>query len=1616
MFKVIYFIVLSIFFTNSTFAKPLPPGTGSTLPANILFMVDGSQSMSNAANGNKTTEMRPPTEVVHIFPSKKITNITKSNPAVVTASSHGYSNGDEVWISHVVGNTDPPNNNLISLETLVNNKKFTIANVTTNTFELQSVDSSAYAEYDSGGAVATASVGNHIVSTIDVGGYYHWDADNSTRISIPTVFAGQSGRIHGRKELAYSVNMEYHAASKRIYTLSDHRGRKSFGKEGGKDCRAGGFTIAAIDTTINDGEHKNDKGKEGQRNNKSFTYFNVDHAGGGGKVKGFLDCRDGWKDYWKENNSGNVGKEAMVMLGPTAISIHNNKLYIITGEIPGLSQDIGGMYVVDLANADEYGFSSEQRVCTNSLPHYKYFNESIDIVTENIGGTNKTFIYSKDTTKHLTTNDAGLPKIWKAEIGSNGCIVDGTSKKIVTTDRCGLGQGNSIVAKDKKIYTTGFYNHQICMYQSNYSSTGATTAATHLKTVGENDALTANSTTDPNLYLHHPMGIDFGAPGTADEDTLFVVSKSRLEIAMLNDDLSYKSHFGDSGVSLLTGAQEAIKNVLSDSATLQQANFGVMFWNTNDGNYNGFARGSDGNFDHSKSYVSSNKLCADHQVCMNVGINPKGAEQIKNYFNEDRLELQFQTKTTGLRKVLSRYFNTSLTIGQIPQSAYNETFKNCQTTALILIGDGEFKDSAGQFRDTKALIKKLYDDKGIITYSVGYGAEIAGKPQTHEHVKQFIEFAEAGGTHDDAAGKVGYYAALRPADLKTVTDQIVQSIISKKVVFSAPNISSEIEEAGELYQAKFQNRTGQEWFGTIIKTKLVNGEASTTNQVWDANEEMKNPNRRNIWTALPAAGQQDINNFRADDATNLNLIKNLFNYGSYPIVDYHRQTQSTSSFPGSTRCSIIEHGSDKGTLDGYVGDEDKGLINFIRGEDYFDYDGDCNLTENRQRPVYKEDGTIDQSAGQIDSYLADIYNSALVVVGPPDASISTQSKLTESYFRARNNYEQFTNTNKNRTEVVYGAANNGLLHAFKSSDGSELWGFIPPPIVSKLPSIIDPSLNIAGQGGTIPRFLLDGSPVVHDTYFNHPTKSTGWYTLLMIPYGRGGAGFSMIDITDVNQPNHIYSILNDHDGQQILRVDHTGTVFKYSYRASRFNQRDFVEAQAADQTLNIITNKVWNISGRVINSADVIVTINGRDKTTSTSFADNGSGGTRVTFANNITYNPTTAGASTDIVSIVEIDALTTGLEYDYRFLGETWASPRVFRMPSGPGDNNVIDDTYAAVLPGGYGNQEAGIGSNVYIIEWTTGKILKEIKIADKDNNIVNSIPATPVVITSDAVQGDFSGALVYVNDLEGKITKINLTNLSGSFALNTASGIVSQGTGQSVALYDNFTFFDLEASSSNNRYMYHSMDAGIGQNGNFWLYGSTGNYMNLSDTGIFDPDNNVKNVMFGIKDFYYPFFGSTSSTGGNTMDTLANCKNMTGDTTSCDAATKRGWYINLDGASKVTAEPTLARGVAYYPIFKPVRNNTECGSGVAYVCGIEAQCGKNLSSELDPPNASSFGNRDCYKVGTGVLSKVVVFNNNLYANISDKSNYATKTDIVIIEAIQRSIIDFRNSWRENF
>lgn len=70
-----------------------------------------------------------------------ISAITKANPAVVTSNSHGLNDGDRVFISGVVGMTE------------VNNREFTVAGKTTNTFQLSGVNSSAFTTYGSAGTV-----------------------------------------------------------------------------------------------------------------------------------------------------------------------------------------------------------------------------------------------------------------------------------------------------------------------------------------------------------------------------------------------------------------------------------------------------------------------------------------------------------------------------------------------------------------------------------------------------------------------------------------------------------------------------------------------------------------------------------------------------------------------------------------------------------------------------------------------------------------------------------------------------------------------------------------------------------------------------------------------------------------------------------------------------------------------------------------------------------------------------------------------------------------------------------------------------------------------------------------------------------------------------------------------------------------------------------------------------------------------------------------------------------------------------------------------------------------------------------------------------------------------
>lgn len=68
-----------------------------------------------------------------------ITGATQANPVVITAAGHGFPDYKHVYISDVAGMAE------------LNGNTYRIANVATNTFELEDVDGTAYTAYTSGG-------------------------------------------------------------------------------------------------------------------------------------------------------------------------------------------------------------------------------------------------------------------------------------------------------------------------------------------------------------------------------------------------------------------------------------------------------------------------------------------------------------------------------------------------------------------------------------------------------------------------------------------------------------------------------------------------------------------------------------------------------------------------------------------------------------------------------------------------------------------------------------------------------------------------------------------------------------------------------------------------------------------------------------------------------------------------------------------------------------------------------------------------------------------------------------------------------------------------------------------------------------------------------------------------------------------------------------------------------------------------------------------------------------------------------------------------------------------------------------------------------------------------
>ena len=1230
---------------------------------------------------------------------------------------------------------------------------------------------------------------------------------------------------------------------------------------------------------------------------------------------------------------------------------------------------------------------SKTRACTRSsfnfasgrtdggIPNNRPLRSASRLLTAIAVDKNHQYLY--------VTNEYG--KIYSFKLHKNGsdvCINPRHAPIASFTNPCGISHGLVTDPDDPDIlYATGYESHQICKITLSNGSLDSFI----VKGV---ENLSAPQSIDAEPYLMQPQSIKFDRDING-EKNLIVANTGRMEVIIVNRDLKFKKAFGLEGVSRLRGAMESIKAVVTDSTLTAGANFGLGLWS---GGTNSKYIGWNNSKDRSQ-------YC-DEVNCMPVRVSADGAAKIYEYFKKPP-SLYNKTHANAFSKMSRDYFNHA----DSPQ----DTSISCQSNYIIVIGDGGW--NSDHHNEAKSHLTSLAN-KNVKTIMIAYGDTM---PQSA--MDKFNEMAVAGGSDYTTA-----FVALSAQDLKTQLQSIIATITSENLAYTAPAISGSVGDEGKVFQMQFDYYASKEWEGSL-KRSAINGSQVDTNYDWEASDLLPSPGSRKIWTSLQGLND-DLNNFIDTNSDLINL--NLFQLTGNAVPDYHNDSGSVN---GIGRCG--SSGYNIATVEDGDGDDAKGLINFIRGQDYFDYDGDCNLAETR------------------DHYLADIYNSQVVVVGPPNADTASLNENQEAFFRYKNNYDTFASQNSTRKKVIYAGANNGILHAFDADTGIEIWGFVPPLIASKLPTMINSGFNKTSGGGTVPIFGVDGSPVVHDVFMKKPGgTSKEWLSILMVPYGRGGAGFSVLDVTDPNNPDHLYSILNDRIRGYVYRSDHQGEIFPYSYGGRSFNINDFTEIMTVknnyrnNSTIGDNCNQVAshacyehnvltlsNVNNYSTGSA-IKIYVNGDDVTSTSTFSRiTNTNKFKITLPNKISYSAdplSTVINSTVNVSITN-PIQSQGAEYDYRFLGETWSNPRIFRLPNnGAGDTNIDDDLYVAVFGGGFSNN-AGVGSNVFVINLENGKLVRQIDIPDlAGNGIANSVPSTPIVITPDQVlSAEFRGALAYVNDLEGKIIKINLTNMIDDRA--------QSGSPQLISMYDTNILFSAESTRENGRYMYHSMEAAIGNDTKkLWLFTGTGDFRNLNDVGLVDKYQ-IDNIMLGIKDEYFPNFKNVAATTLTanatsiptlTIDDLDQCANTSGDTTgaNCPDNSKRGWYSLLDvhdgvpgfrtrPQRKVTGEPTISAGKVYFPIFKPSLSDP-CAAGLAFICALDDECGTNNSS-LVGSNASNSTER-CLYVGQGVLSKPIIYSGIVYSAIAGESIIGNE-DLVILPSLDPGINNFRIDWREN-
>jgi len=304
-----------------------------------------------------------------------------------------------------------------------------------------------------------------------------------------------------------------------------------------------------------------------------------------------------------------------------------------------------------------------------------------------------------------------------------------------------------------------------------------------------------------------------------------------------------------------------------------------------------------------------------------------------------------------------------------------------------------------------------------------------------------------------------FFLVTNPNYLENALDKAFVDMLSASSASSVATNSTSLQTGSRIYQARFN---ANEWSGQLRALDLnpVTG-AVIEPEVWD--------------------GGQTINSLNNISATNPSGTdsRTIITYGVDTAIKQgipFTWTALTAQTPGTTQRDAL-NSNGLGVADPVASPAGSKRLDYLRGSQLLEGKSAASF---RTRP---------------NSRLGDIVSSSPTYVSAPEAGWSGSAYLA------------FRQAGLSRTPMIYTGANDGMLHAFRVSDGREMLAYVPSVFYNN--NAASSNLSQLANQNYSHKYFVDGTPMVNDV-----ESGSAWKTVLVGGLNWGGRAYYALDITN----------------------------------------------------------------------------------------------------------------------------------------------------------------------------------------------------------------------------------------------------------------------------------------------------------------------------------------------------------------------------------------------------------------------------------------------------------------------------------------------------------------------